>query len=100
MPGRTHTSPYTKDMNMDMKFRILDILNLAVDDMTIPEIQKQSMSLANVSPQKMSHLLSDLIDAGLVEKHKSNQKKRMVYAAVCSKGVMPQSAGELEEVLY
>lgn len=80
MPGRSRTTT-RPEVNADYKFRILDVLNNTDGSMTLDEIRMGDMILRPLSNQKISHLISDLIDFGLVQKGKSKSLGRMMYKA-------------------
>lgn len=80
MPGRSRTTT-RPEVNADYKFRILDVLNNTDDSMTLDEIRMNDMILRPLSNQKISRLISDLIDFGLVQKGKSKSLGRMMYKA-------------------
>lgn len=80
MPGR-YKNTIRPEVNADYKFRILDVLNNAQDAITLDEIRMDDMILRPLSNQKISRLISELIDFGLVQKGKSKSLGRMVYKA-------------------
>ena len=80
MPGRSRTTT-RPEVNADYKFRILDVLNNTDGSMTLDEIRMEDMILRPLSNQKISRLISDLIDFGLVQKGKSKSLGRMMYKA-------------------
>ncbi len=83
MPGRTTARKYTPAQEGAFRVEIIDILSCSEDAMTIEEIQLQSpMVLGGATSQKLSRVLSNLIEMGLVRKTRSKQKNRMVYKAV------------------
>lgn len=78
MPGR-YRNTTRPEVNADYKFRILDVLNNAQDAITLDEIRMDDIILRPLSNQKISRLISELIDFGLVQKGKSKSLGRMVY---------------------
>lgn len=81
MPGRT--SKYSARTNGMLKLAALDVLNTYPYAMTISDICVRDMSLNGQTTQKMSRVLNELVEMGLVKKAKSRSKKRMVYMATC-----------------
>lgn len=81
MPGRT--SQYTAAQNDEMRGRVLVALADAGRPMTSEEIINADITLAGVSTQKISKLLNELIERGVVSKNKSKlRNNRMVYMTV------------------
>lgn len=93
MPGRSRTT-VRPEVNADYKFRILDVLNNSDDAMTLDEIRMEDMILRPLSNQKISRLISDLIDFGLVQKGKSKSFGRMLYKATAK---MQEQGYEVDE---
>ena len=79
MPGRRDS--YTTRINGELKMRVIDVLNEASDfDLpTIEWIKCQDLSLQGYSTQKMSRILGDLVQMGLVRKGRSKSLGKMVY---------------------
>lgn len=81
MPGKT--SKFSVEKDSEFRFRILDIINESEEAISIAEIQAQDMTLTGLSSQKISKLLANLIEMGLVRKGKSKSRGgRMVYKSV------------------
>lgn len=80
MPGRK--SKYSAETNSRIKLAIFDALNNSTRSMTIPDICAASIELKNLTSQKMSRVLNDLVEMGFVKKAQSPEKKRMVYALI------------------
>ena len=93
MPGRSRTT-VRPEANAAHKFRILDVLNNSDDAMTLDEIRMEDMILRPLSNQKISRLISDLIDFGLVQKGKSKSLGRMLYKATAK---MQEQGYEVDE---
>lgn len=66
----------TQEENKSLKNEILSVLT--DDGMTVTEIQKNSEILGNVSNQKVSALLRQLVEAGAVEK--TTDKKKSLFS--------------------
>ena len=81
MPGRT--SKNSTRTNGMLKLAAHDVLNTYPQAMTISDICVRDMSLVGQTTQKMSRVLNELVEMGLVRKAKSKSKKRMVYMATC-----------------
>jgi len=79
MPGRT--SKYNEQANINIRVGILDALNEATeyDVPTTDWIKAHSISLATVTPQKLSRVLNELWELGIVQKGKSKSLNRMIY---------------------
>ena len=93
MPGRSRTIT-RPEVNADYKFRILDVLNNTDGSMTLDEIRMEDMILRPLSNQKISRLISELIDFGLVQKGKSKSLGRMMYKATAK---MQEQGYEVDE---
>lgn len=82
MPGvirrGSQTSPRVEG---ELKMRIIDVLSNAEDSdtPTLEWIKSQDMILSPYSTQKLSRLIGNLVDMGLVRKGKSKSLGRMVY---------------------
>ena len=99
MPGRSRTTT-RPEVNADYKFRILDILNNTDDSMTLDEIRMNDMILRPLSNQKISRLISDLIDFGLVQKGKSKSLGRMMYKATSKMREQGYEVDEPKDLQY
>lgn len=96
MPGRTRTATkYSTVQEGEFRFRVLDVLNNSEEALTIDEIKSQDMILQPLTTQKLSRVLSHLIEMGLVRKAKSRHMNRMVYKAVAK---MVEQGYDVEEV--
>lgn len=79
MPRRT--SRYSASVNNDLEIRILVIINASEDAMSIQQIQREDITLANYTSQKLARVLGKLIEMGFVRKSKS-KSGRMMYKSV------------------
>lgn len=96
MPGRTRTTTkYSTVQEGEFRFRVLDVLNNSEEALTIDEIKSQDMILQPLTTQKLSRVLGNLIEMGLVRKAKSRRMNRMVYKAVAK---MVEQGYDIEEV--
>ena len=79
MPGRK--SKYTAELNGQLKMRVLSVLDNASDGVnpTLDWIRQQDMILMPHTTQKLSRILGNLVDMGLVVKSKSRSLGKMVY---------------------
>ena len=79
MPGRK--SKYTAELNGQLKMRVLSVLDNASDGVnpTLDWIRQQDMMLMPHTTQKLSRILGNLVDMGLVVKSKSKSLGKMVY---------------------
>lgn len=76
---------YTIEQTQELTMRALAVLQDSSTPLTIQEICANDMNLTNQTPQKMSRVLSNLCEMGMVKKTKSKSKgNRMIYAAVAS----------------
>lgn len=76
---------YTIEQTQELTMRALAVLQDSSTPLTIQEICANDMNLINQTPQKMSRVLSNLCEMGMVKKTKSKSKgNRMIYAAVAS----------------
>lgn len=74
---------YTIEQTQELTMRALAVLQDSSTPLTIQEICANDMNLTNQTPQKMSRVLSNLCEMGMVKKTKSKSKgNRMIYAAV------------------
>ena len=74
-------SKYSPEMNQKWMVEAMVILADEARDMTCEEIQKASISFSGVTPQKMSRILNELCERGLVMKGKA-RSGRMKYKAM------------------
>ena len=76
---------YTIEQTQELTMRALAVLQDSSTPLTIQEICANDMNLTNQTPQKMSRVLSNLCEMGMVKKTKSKSRgNRMIYAAVAS----------------
>ena len=76
---------YTIEQTQELTMRALAVLQDSSTPLTIQEICANDMNLTNQTPQKMSRVLSNLCEMGMVKKTKSKSKgNRMIYAEVAS----------------
>lgn len=76
---------YTIEQTQELTMRALAVLQDSSTPLTIQEICANDMNLTNQTPQKMSRVLSNLCEMGMVKKTQSKSKgNRMIYAAVAS----------------
>lgn len=80
MPGRV--SRYSAQTNSELEFRVFDVLNTTKQAMTIDQIKQEDLMLMPHTSQKLTRVLSRLIEMGLVRKGKSKRLNRMLYKAV------------------
>lgn len=94
MPGKI--SKYNAKTNCELKMRVIAILDEAEDTVmpTLDWIKQQDMILAPYSTQKLSRILGDLADMGLVKKGKSKTLGRMVYRLTSK---MKEAGYEIED---
>jgi predicted transcriptional regulator len=91
---RFQRSKYSKDLNSELNFRVLDILANSQEAMNIDQIKNEDMILKDITSQKMARVLGNLNDMGLVAKAKSKSTNRMMYKSV---GVMRAQGYDLED---
>lgn len=76
---------YTIEQTQELTMRALAVLQDSSTPLTIQEICANDINLTNQTSQKMSRVLSNLCEMGMVKKTKSKSKgNRMVYASVSS----------------
>ncbi len=81
MPGRARK--YTLEQEGQFKIAALDILNNSEEALTLDEIKSQNLLVfSGVSTQKISRILGQLNDLGLVKKSKSKAVNKMIYKSV------------------
>lgn len=93
--------PYTKSKYSTVQTQhwtvaAMVILSESKESMTCEQIRQSDLELINVTPQKMSRILSDLVDRGLVLKSKGKDG-RMRYKSV---GVLLEQGYEVEKMVY
>ena len=62
-----------------MTVRCIDVLENSPEAMSIAEIQMSDIALRNVTSQKLSRVLSHLIEMGMAQKAKDKSSGHMVY---------------------
>jgi DNA-binding MarR family transcriptional regulator len=85
-------SKYSATANGDLRFRTIDVLVSTQDALCIADIQQSDIILGQQTSQKLTRVLGELIEMGLVVKSKSKAKNRMVYKSVA---VMEQQVYEV-----
>lgn len=73
------TSKYTAQQNSEFVMRCLEVLDNSPNAMSIAEIQMSDIALRNVTSQKLSRVLSHLIEMGMARKAKDKASGHMVY---------------------
>lgn len=76
------SSKYSSQTNQELEVRALDVLANSQEALSIQQIQRHDMILAEHTPQKLTRVLGKLIDMGFVKKAKHRTSNRMVYKAV------------------
>lgn len=80
MPIRKSTSAkFSLQQNVDFGMRVFAVLAETKTSMNISQIQKEDFMLMNLSQQKMTRVLSELIEMGIVIKEKDKFSGRMTY---------------------
>lgn len=74
-------SKYSKELTQHWTTKAMIILAEAQRNMTCKEIQQEDLELTRVTPQKMSRILNELVEKGLVMKSKG-KSGLMHYKAV------------------
>ena len=77
-------SKYSKDFSNELAGRVAVVLFDATEPITINDIKNRDMVLSNITSQKITRILSNLIDTGFVVKGK-NKTGHMTY--VCTDNV-------------
>lgn len=94
MPGRTRVRKMSAVQEGELKLRTLDILANSDEGLNIDQIKSRDFVLNPITTQKMSRVLGNLIEMGLVRKGRSKAQGRMIYKAVCK---MQEQGYEVEE---
>ena len=76
------TSKYSPRVNQELEIRVLDILAHSEESLSIQQIQQSDIILSKHTSQKITRILSKLIEMGFVRKGKSKSTNRMMYKAV------------------
>lgn len=80
MPIRKNTSAkFSLQQNVDFGMRVFAVLAETKSSMNISQIQKEDFVLMNLSQQKMTRVLSELIEMGIIIKEKDKFSGRMTY---------------------
>ena len=96
MPRRS-TPKYSIEQNVDFSMRVMDVLLESSNSMEIKQIQASDMMLNNLTAQKLSRVLSELSEMGLVLKSKNRQTGRMNYKA---RTTCEEQGYKVEEMIY
>ena len=76
------SNKYSNTQNEQLIAAVVDVLEDSPVAMTISDICVRRPSLAGQTSQKMSRILNELIEYGLVRKSINKQTKRMMYISV------------------
>lgn len=76
------SSKYSKSVNEDLEFRVLNVLSNSPEALSTQQIQTMDIVLSHHTPQKLSRVLGKLIDMGFARKGKSKATGRMMYKSV------------------
>ena len=88
------TSQYSADYNAEKKVAILDLLVRTGEAMSIDKMKSSDFALTDMTIQKMSRLLNELVEMGLVAKGKNYQTGRNIYKAISA---MKEQGYEIQE---
>ena len=72
-------SKYTPAQTQEITMRALDVLANSDEPMTIQQICQSDVFLVNQTIQKMSRVLNDLYERGVIFKTKDKASGRMIY---------------------
>ena len=89
-------SKYTEQQNQSWTVAAMIVLSEAQEAMTCAQIRQSDLELVGVTPQKMSRILSGLVERGLIVKTKGKDG-RMRYKSV---GVIIEQGYNLNEIVY
>ena len=87
---------YTEQQNQSWAVAAMIVLSEAQEAMTCDQIRQSDLELVEVTPQKMSRILGELIERGLIVKTKGKDG-RMRYKSV---GVIIEQGYNLNEMVY
>lgn len=73
------TSKYTAQFNSELRTNIFAVLVESRRSMTRDEIQRSAVSLAEVSPQKITSMLTQMYNQGFINKAKGTNGKMMYW---------------------
>ena len=96
MPRRS-APKYSIEQNVDFGMRVMNVLLESSNSMEIKQIQASDMMLNNLTAQKLSRVLSELSEMGLVLKSKNRQTGRMNYKA---RATCEEQGYKVEEMIY
>lgn len=87
-----YTRPkYSKEQTQRWTVKAMIVLAEAQRDMTSKEIQQGDLELTGVTPQKMTRILNELVDKGLVmkSKGKSGLMRYKATGTILKEGYVP-----------
>lgn len=82
MPAYKKTSKYSVEQTQSISVAAFGVLAEAQRALTIPEIQGRDLSLTGQTPQKLSRVLNELVEAGFVIKGFDKEQGRVNYKIV------------------
>lgn len=77
MPYRT--SKYSAQQNSEFTVRCIEVLENSPEAMSIAQIQASDIVLHDVTSQKLSRILNNMVEFGLIKKCKDRASGHMVY---------------------
>lgn len=76
------TSKYTAQQNSEFTMRCIDVLENSPNAMSIAQIQASDMVLHDITTQKLSRILGQMVEMGFIKKAKDKASGHMVYKSV------------------
>ena len=73
------TSKYSKQQNSEFTMRCIEVLENNPEAMSIAQIQASDLVLHNITSQKLSRVLNNLVEFGIIKKTKDKASGHMVY---------------------
>lgn len=85
------------EKEQEIKCKIMEVLDESPEALTLEQIQQRDMMLHGYTTQKLSRLISGLIEMGCVRKARSSALGRMVYKSTTVMQVQGYDVGDEEE---
>lgn len=73
------TSKYSKQQNSEFTMRCIEVLENSPEAMSIAQIQASDLVLRDITSQKISRILNNLVEFNIIKKSKDRVSGHMVY---------------------
>ena len=95
--GYQRTRTLSIEKEQEIKCKIMEVLDQSAEALTLEQIQQRDMALNGYTTQKLSRLISGLIEMGCVRKARSNALGRMVYKSTTVMEMQGYDTGKEDE---